>query len=257
MNLYRHRRTYWSCSKVAAWVLSLVDITKPYAETSEGWDKWNAKVAQQHPLIYTMVEDWFDKVQDIVMYPYDVYDYLNTRLRMRFIKQHYLIDTGLDKWEWQDTQDRMLHGLFSLLVDFVELEKTNMQRWNSDYPKIKRGTRSREHGLAYLEWEMNLEYENHYTRQAITAKDVYDLYIWWKDVRPNRPDPYEISGWSAFCDKRETSGGGMFRFDNMDDEERKLSSQYREKLDAIEKSYEDEDEKMMIKLIKIRQDLWT
>jgi hypothetical protein len=104
---------------------------------------------------------------------------------------------------------------------------------------------------------MTLEYENHYTRQAISAKNVYDLYIWWKDVRPNRPDPYEISGWSAFCDKRETAGDGMFRFDNMDDEERKLSRQYREKLDAIEKSYEEEDEEMMIKLIKIRQDLWT
>lgn len=256
MKLYRHRQNYWSCSRFAAWILSLVDVVKPYAETSEGWDNWNAKTAQQHPLIYNMVEDWLDKIQDIVMYPYDVYDYLNTRLRMRFIKQHYLIDTGLDKWEWQDTQDRMLHGLFSLLVDFVELEKTNMQRWNPEYPKIKRGTRSREHGLAYLEWEMTLEYENHYTRQAIAAKNVYDLYIWWKDVRPNRPDPYEISGWSAFCDRREASSG-MFRFDNMDDDERKLSKQYREKLDAIQESYEDEDEEMMIKLIKIRQDLWT
>jgi hypothetical protein len=46
-------------------------------------------------------------------------------------------------------------------------------------------------------------------------------------------------------------------FSDKTDEERAESKHLLEAMDIIEKRYDDEDEMMMVALIKIRQSLWT
>jgi hypothetical protein len=104
---------------------------------------------------------------------------------------------------------------------------------------------------------MTQEYENHYTNQAIQAKEIYDLYIWWKDVRPNRPDVYDASGWTAYCDKREAGRGDLGFFEYKDDEDRSESRAIHKVLTKMEQDNETEDTQMLIRLIKIRRELWT
>jgi hypothetical protein len=190
------------------------------------------------------------------MYPYDLYQHFYDLINHRYIKKYYLIDTGLDPWKYHESEDRILHGMFNVLVDFVEIEKTNMTILSYPERQLKKSTRSRELGLEYLEWEMTQEYENHYTRQAIHAKEIYELYVWWKDVRPNRPDPYDISGWSDYCDRRDAEKGedSFFDFDN---EDRTESRAIHNVLSKIEQDYETEDTHMLTRLIKIRRELWT
>jgi hypothetical protein len=97
------------------------------------------------------------------------------------------------------------------------------------------------------------------TRQAISAKEIKDLYTWWTVTYPNRPDPMDASGWSAHCDAmRVKYPGSMFSSLNTKDaEDRKASDKAHKLLQKIEKAYEKEDEAMLIRLIKIRDSLWT
>ena len=37
------------------------------------------------------------------------------------------------------------------------------------------------------------------------ATEQKRLYDWWKNIRPNRPDPNVESGWNEFCDRRHAT----------------------------------------------------
>jgi hypothetical protein len=95
------------------------------------------------------------------------------------------------------------------------------------------------------------------TGQAETAAELLELYRWWKITRPARLDPYEASGWTAYCEARRAGGNDFFDLADKSKEERQQSNKAHKLLDKIERSYEKEDEAMMIRLIKIRQGLWT
>jgi hypothetical protein len=76
----------------------------------------------------------------------------------------------------------------------------------------------------------------------------------------NRPDPYDASGWTAYCEaSRESNGGSLWRSLGADKtpELKAMSDTAHEKLREIEAAYEAEDEAMMIRLIKARDSLWT
>jgi hypothetical protein len=95
------------------------------------------------------------------------------------------------------------------------------------------------------------------TGQAIRAKEIKELYTWWTVTRPARPDAYEVSGWTDYCEKaRELNGGKLFGSKSTP-ELKKLSDKSHKLLQKIEDAYEKEDEAMMIRLIKARDSLWT
>jgi hypothetical protein len=97
------------------------------------------------------------------------------------------------------------------------------------------------------------------TYQAKSAKEMIELYTWWTVTYRNRPDPYEASGWSAYCEASRQANGGKLGWSSKDKspELRKMSDTSHKLLRKIEAAYEKEDEQMMIRLIKIRQSLWT
>ena len=95
------------------------------------------------------------------------------------------------------------------------------------------------------------------TGQAISAKEIKELYTWWTVTYPNRPDPYDASGWTEYCEKaRELNDGRLFGGKKTPELE-KLSDKSHKLLRKIEAAYEKEDEAMLIRLIKIRNSLWT
>jgi len=265
MNFYRYRKNYWSCSQFANWILSLVKVQKPEAETTQGWKLWKNTTIAAHPWIYTLVEDWLDNIQDVVYFPYDVYDNIRLYLRNRFITRSHLINTKLKPGQWHETDEKLLHGMFELLVDFVEIEKAHMHNWCKPYQEkpwylrwrsLRWGVnRSRENGLAYLDWEKTLTDDGrHFTTQALAAYEQEALYLWWKDVRPNRPDPYDITGWTAYNDKL---GPTEFLDRELNDEDSKEMHRLSQKVWDLEESWNEEDEQMLTRLIKLRRTLWT
>jgi hypothetical protein len=84
------------------------------------------------------------------------------------------------------------------------------------------------------------------------AQEIKYLYTWWKDVRPHRPDPDQVSGWDKVCDKWNI----LSDKDNCEEKKSEVDAA-RKKYDALEKEYEDEDTRMMKRLIDVRKALWT
>ncbi len=88
------------------------------------------------------------------------------------------------------------------------------------------------------------------------------LYKWWKEERPKRPDPSEASGWSEYCEENrkaaEVRGDDpswcSFITNTVEDER---SHNILSICHKIKKEQEEEDTAMLIRLVKIRQNLWT
>ena len=78
-------------------------------------------------------------------------------------------------------------------------------------------------------------------------------------MRPNRLDPHEVSGWSDYCvDRIRDSDDGIFGvWESNDAVEQRRRTDMINQVDELEQRYEQEDEDMMIRLIKLRQFLWT
>ena len=230
------------------------------------------------------------------------YDKATDWVRYRTYDRYNVIKIKSLPPDYSDPLTRLLHGPFDLLVDFIESEKAHMERcWARDkktrtwkdklyvrLPHILRCNSwwdSRELGLEYLDWEIELEkdpemnpskteeeekefkekYPHAHLTQWFCAKEQKEIYLWWKDIRPNRPDPHEASGWSAFCDKNRHR---MFKwkpvendctemYDELTPEEKEEEMRLLNKCWEIEWAYDKEDEEMLIRLMKIRLSLWT
>ena len=273
---------YWSCSKFADWIRG---TNKLGAGTAEEWDEWTTQAQMKHNFRYWLAEEGLSHIQDFVTWPErklnDIRYYINNRWVSR---SHSLTAHARDikPGDWCDVGNRFLPCLFNELVDFVEIEQAWHHCMWSDDAKTKfetpwwrkgwlrwRTWRSPEAGMEYLKWASTLtneewldEGEKHKaepTYQATAAKEIIELYTWWTVTYRNRPDPYEASGWSAHCDAmRVKYPGSMFSsLNSKDPEDRKASDKAHKLLTKIEKAYEKEDEAMMIRLIKIRDALWT
>ena len=143
--------------------------------------------------------------------------------------------------------------------------------WNATGWFRTRTWRSTELGLSYLDWESQLIMDESWglskddpnygkpSQQAIKAQEISELYHWWKFTRPNRPDPYEVSGWTEYCEEKRGKGDSLWDFmsENETEDEKQQSRKMIDLMNKIEEDYYKEDEEMLIKLIRLRRSLWT
>jgi hypothetical protein len=270
-----HHSNYWSCSKFADWLRGTAKLS---AGTSEEWDDWTTQAQMKHNFRYWLAEEGLSYLQDFVTYPirkiYDAKYYINNRWvsRTHSLTAH---PRDIKPGQWQDVGNRFLPCLFNELVDFVEIEtawshiaKYDPPFWASGWFRW-RTWRCPEAGVDHLDWAMSLtnsdwcepdhpEYGKP-TLQAVNAREIKELYLWWTETYRNRPDPYDASGWTAYCEaNRETNGGKLSWGGNKGNPELQAQSDRAHKmLQEIEAAYEAEDEAMMIRLIKVRNSLWT
>jgi hypothetical protein len=281
----QHSR-YWSCSPFADWLRGTKKLS---AGTAEQWDDWTTQAQMKHNFRYWLAEEGLGHLQDFVTWPvrkiYDVKYYVNNRwvTRTHSLTAH---PKDIRPGEWCDVGNRFLPCLFNELVDFVEVELAWWHiAWADPEEKAKydapfwatgwfrwRTWRCPQAGLDNLDWQRSLRHDvdsgwpegdpniGKPTPQAVKAQEVLDLYRWWKDVYPNRPDAHDASGWSEYCElKRKEHGetGLSFMKESKNPETRALGDAALTKTHEIEKAYDDEDTEMMVRLIKVRHGLWT
>lgn len=268
------RTHYWSCSQLADWIRG---TPKPSAQTIEGWDVWRKQAKAVHNFRYWVAEEGLDLIQKALWWPVDSLYAVKYYVNNRWITGTHCLTAAPDqlkRGQWCDVGNRFLPCLFNELVDFVEVEqaghyiawdKEARAKFNAPFYAFGwfrwRVWRCPEAGLAYLDWAKSLdnsdwlsEDEKHLaepTSQALAAKEMLELYHWWKNVYPNRQDPHDLSGWSDWCDQRRQN------IDLQHKEEQAESSRILDLCNEIEKQQEQEDTEMMIRLIKIRGHLWT
>ena len=229
--------------------------------TTEEWAEWHKK-AREKPLCNFIANTFPTYIRVKLMQLNDVKYWFKYRLQKEH--KYNIINTGL-KPGYYENDERILHGMFNLLAEFVEIEKAQCYYiWgdgnNNTCPKTA--------GILYLSWEAQLVHDGEYmckdedigkpTQQAITAEQVLELYTWWIDTRPARKEPLELVGFYDI-DRRGQVGNEsvMEMLAYRAQEEKEETSKAYDKADIIEKEYEDEDTEMLIKLIKIRKALWT
>lgn len=248
-------------------LLNHFGIDEPIVLTASGWEKFHTKVKQEHPIAWFCIDTIPDKALrfwDIIIKPVR---YLNNRFKHKFIYKYHIIKTGLSPG-YADVDTRMINGMFNMLVDFVEIDKAMMQRIYSeeDPPKNffqklgkrllgKKYRRNPDDGLKYIQWEMSLG--NPSLGQAEAAREIWQIYHWWKFVRPARPDPMDASGWSAHCDSLRARGKGIYDMNALTQEEQHSSRITLDTCREIEEAYDLEDEQYLIRLVKIRRYLWN
>jgi len=268
-------RNYWTCSKFADWIRG---TTKLKCGTGKEWREWEEAAKARYPIRWWIAEEGLDKLQDVWCFIperiNDVRYYINNRW---VTKTHALTahPSDIPRGEWRDVGNRFLPCLFNELVDFIEIEQAwhhcvwdDNARKRYGYPWWRRWFRQwrcPEAGIDYLKWAMSLTNKDFIkegeveepTYQAKAAKEMFELYTWWKEVYPNRPDVHDASGWSAYCDMRRERGYYLLDMEDKSEDEAKMRDTALAKSQEIEKAYNDEDEAMMIRLIKIRESLWT
>jgi hypothetical protein len=251
--------------------------------TSKGWSDWEKAAKKQYPVRYWIAEDMFDYLQDIVNWPADRFHSVRYYINNRWVSRSHALTAhprDIKPGEWHDLGSRFVLCMFNELVDFVEVETAwHHVMWNDEAraefepPWWRRGVlrwrgwRSPEAGIAHLEWAASLTWDHTMsnngkmlgkpTHQAIAAMEILELYHWWTEERPNRPDANDASGWSAICERRRLDHPDEFMPEDNSKKERAESMKAIKLSGKIEKQYEDEDERMMIRLIKIRGNLWT
>jgi len=274
------RSRYWSCSKFADW---LRGTEKLQAGTGTEWNLWKKSAKAAYPVRYWLAEEGLDYIQDFVNWPLDKIYGFKYWINNRFVTRTHALTSSLKRGDWWELDTRIMHCLFDELVNHVEIEiAANNFRWNEESRKKYktpfwavgwfrwRTYRNVDAAMDYLEWASNLRWGEEevgsddpmcgkLTHQALGAREIRELYFWWKNVYPNRPDPYDASGWSEWCDRRreETGGGLMAMLENETEEQQEESQRILNRLREIEEQYEKEDTEMLIRLIKVRHSLWT
>jgi hypothetical protein len=273
------RSHYWSCSKFADWIRG---TTKLNCGTSEQWDEWEDRAKVAHPVRWWIAEEGLDYVQTIVYYIPDKLNDIRYYINNRWVSHSHRLTAhprDIRPGNWCDVGNRFLPCLFNELVDFVEIEQAWHHCMWSDEAKTKfnvpwyrsgwlrwRTWRCPEAGLEYLRWASTLTNRDFIeedvapepTHQAITAKEIIELYTWWTVTYRNRPDPYDVSGWTAYCEASRLANNGKLHFGpDKTPKLKKMSDKSHKMLQKIEADYEKEDEAMMIRLIKVRNGLWT
>ena len=277
------RNNYWSCSKFADWLRGTKKLS---AGTAEQWDEWTTTAQMKHNFRYWLAEEGLDYLQKVVCFVpdtlYSIKYYINNRwvTRTHCLTAH---PRDIKPGHWHDVGNRFLPCLFNELQDFVEVElawwhiawadstekaKYNAPFWATGWFRW-RTWRCPQSGLDTLEWQRQLRWQEDEvgpdhkelgkpTPQAIKAQEILDLYTWWTVTRPARPDPYDASGWTEYCEKsREANGGKLSWGGDKSPELKKMSKIASKKLHKMEADFEKEDEDMMIRLIKVRHGLWT
>ena len=130
---------------------------------------------------------------------------------------------------YYDIDERLMHSMFDLLVEFVEKEKP----------------------FDALDWDGSGE------AHAFAAQEIRELYHWWKEIYPTRESPlnnlpYDLLPPRLKIDHR----GPVSLIDSHDDEypsyQLAVSETWR-----LEQEWADEDTKNLVRLINIRNFLWT
>lgn len=275
------RAKYWSCTKMADYIRG---TDKLKMGTSNEWNQWEKEARDKHPILYWIAEEGLDMIQSAIYFIPDKLHSIKYYINNRWVTRTHALTANprdIKPGNWCDVGNRLLPCLFNELQNFVEVELAWWHiAWADKSEKIKykppfwasgwfrwRTWRCPQAGLDNLEWQRQLRWTidevgaesdclGELTQQAKNAQEILDLYKWWTEVYPNRPDPHDASGWTEYCSRRR-GDGSLLDFDDRDPQDYAERSRILDLCYKIEEDYRTEDTEMMTRLIRIRDALWT
>lgn len=179
---------------------------------------------------------------------------------------------------YYDTDTRIFHAIMQLVVDHVEVSMSaayvddgyyDVGFWEFVWmclpPVIAPDwmIRCRWRGMAFLAKEKRLNdpglpIEHRHPEQARAASEIEQIYLWWKDIRPKRPEPEELSGMLEVMKKIREYRKKTHIF-NTDSLPKNLDAELQaavDMCDKTEKAYDNQDREMMKRVIDILPYMW-
>ncbi len=256
---------HWSCSKLADLIRG---TPKLGVATREEWAKWRETARAAHPFRYWLAEDCLQATQRTVRLPLTAYSNVVSYISNRWVYNSNALVArreNIKPGQYCDLSEAMLYCNFDALRDFVETECAMMHiicdgdrkvPWYTSFKVV----RMPEDGVAHLKWASTLTYDQNAPphlagkpdRQAQNAMETLELYNWWTIVRPNRPNSYD----KFFAAKKQLKANTVKGIEDPALTREFVSELYATAA-ATEAQYEQEDEDMLIRLMKIRKSLWT
>ena len=231
-------------------------------ETLESWNdvlEWEKATKSKHPIAFFVFEALPEKIILYTEKVKSIFDKSRRWIRVRFFDRLHLIDTRLDPG-FHGPRTRVLHGVFSVLVDAVEIdlarrsaaEGASKQPWWSTGKLRFKSHRNPQAGVARLRKMMSSKSRSSSLISFFGSDDItqelWILYHWWTMIRINRPDPDAASGWSEFVDR---IGFNMIVHDDLSEESRKESAELIQLSRKIETDYHKEDDEMLLRAVRV------
>jgi hypothetical protein len=245
--------------KLGAWL----NYNPPGSLTSKGWRLFKAEYKENAPIRYWIKHYVRMPIRHKTMHMYSA---VSEYVRYRTYDKYHILDTGLSPGYYSVSQ-QILNVNFNLFKHFIEVEQAWSQYDHTEHRKwwhifvpsgiLFRNWSSAELGIKHLEWAASLDdpalpLNERCNHQAVAAREMMVLYTWWIN-RPGRKYP-TILGY----DNQQL---GMLAC--IDDDFDKSAADYIEHnmvmddIGILEKKWDEEDSEMLIRLIKIREALWT
>lgn len=228
----------------------------PGALSGPGWNYFNREFKKVAPVRYYLTHTLRRKVTLPIRWKIEkVVDWV----RYRTISRYNIVDSGLPPG-YYNAGNLMFHSAFSLLKDYVEIELACRLKkdynWAEKYIPFYNEIvkfRSPALGIENLNWQSSLDDPaspnyNGPTQQAVVAREILFLYNWWVNERPARVELKYPS--TSISDE----GDDDFFLEN------DLPKEYAKRMKEIETQKADwdrEDTEMFIRLVEIRDNLWT
>ena len=250
--------------KARAWM----NYSPPGSMSSKGWRLFDKEFKERAPIRYWLKSGLIRRIINPIRWRYNG---ISDWFRYRTTHKYHIIDTGLVPG-YYEIDTLMLHGNFNMLKDFVEVSQARHRYyWSDDYRdnsswcekhmpfySVFYPFRRPDLGIAYLDWASTLDdpslppYEQS-PSQAVEAREIKSLYLWWVKDRPARKEIEHVHydnqglGWLSSLDED---------FDR-DAEDYKAHVENMVQRDKQAADWEAEDQDMLIRLMKIRKGLWT
>lgn len=163
---------------------------------------------------------------------------------------------------WMDRDVVLLHACFQILTDYVERECFSSEYHQLTPINIEKDMES------YKEWddESKASMRQGLEEQNRVAKEILDLYNWWKNREKSRSGMDPLNEIDDLAE--EEANLGEFEVAKRDEygdptlwhlkfNKNEKRSKIYERSHEFEKKCDEEDEEMLIRLMKIRTCLWT
>lgn len=252
------------------WYRNKFNIENRQYGTSKQWNQWHSQYKQSRPIIYALEQKVFPKFFQILNYPFRKISDVRYWLHNTFVSKTHVLQTTLPIGQYCEIDHRMLLANFNTLVIFVEHEyawsyiignKELYKKYNYNWIN-KLGLRrwvSAQAGIDHLQYLI----DNHSDEPCgINAKEILELYTWWKNYEANEYELTPNTEFDEFIARMSAKYGSVFDWafggdECLTEEERLEYTAVCENLIANEDAEETIVDDMLIRLMKVRRSLWS
>lgn len=238
-----------------------VGVEKPTSLSWANWQKWHDEHKAKHPIIHFLCEELPISVS-VWKRRFITDPYWSIVHRFHPKHQYHVIKTNL-KPEYYDIDTLMLHGVMALVVRYVEGEHQISDPAKSNYwyawVQAAEDDDQKRQALKEQGIEETWEHELMPQHQIDCILTVDEVYQWWKDDYPNRKD--DLFDRDDDFDPLMFFGNGEEHDEKMkEDPKYSLYLEWKEhcaRSRALEEKWRQEEQDMLLKIIKIRSSMWT